>query len=152
VGLKTASFNGKQGVVEARIEGEVAVGRVAVLVDGDATAKTFAPEKLVVVSTIPEGKSVPVTTNAPGVMLPPLPARNANAGKGKGKSTKTGKGDSVDVAARVAATQKAHADAIAAEEDPTGTRGLVRRMASSFRSVFGWGRGSAQDEGSSTDA
>jgi len=39
VGLKAASFNGKRGVV---VEGDAAVGRVVVLLDGHAKAKSFS--------------------------------------------------------------------------------------------------------------
>jgi TPR repeat protein len=39
VGLKAASFNGKRGVV---VEGDAAVGRLVVLLDGHAKAKSFS--------------------------------------------------------------------------------------------------------------
>jgi hypothetical protein len=59
-GLKTVSFNGKQGVVVEQIEGVVAVpvhhrfGRVAVLVDGDSKPKAFLSKSLVVVAVSSE--------------------------------------------------------------------------------------------------
>jgi hypothetical protein len=49
VGLKAAALNGKRGVV---VDGEAALGRVVVLVDGDATPKAFSFENLVVVAEV----------------------------------------------------------------------------------------------------
>ena len=116
VGFNSAALNGKRGVV---VEGNAALGRVVVLVDGDAKLKAFSFENLVVVAEVacesggvggaaasaPSAPPLAALGSGGGTVASPSSSPPAAAYIGGGGAATAGPGPA-DVAAAAAADEK----------------------------------------------